>query len=86
MCPNRKWFSTYQEIDGVNVSMANGAMCKIVGIGSVKIRTHHGVVYTLDKVRHVPLMTKSLISLSVLDSKGYSFKGKGGAMYVYKGS
>ena len=49
-------------------------MCKIVGIFLVKIQTFDGVFYTLDEVRHVPLMMK-----------GYSFKGKGGAMYVYKG-
>ena len=86
MCPNREWFSTYQQIDGGNVSMANSVVCKIVGIVSVKIRTHDAVYYTLDEVRHVPLMTKSLISLSVLNSKSCNFKGKGGAMYVYKGS
>ena len=40
----------------------------------------------MDEVRHVPLLINSLISCSVLDSKGYSFKGKIGAIYVYKGS
>ncbi|XP_038875134.1 uncharacterized protein LOC120067667 [Benincasa hispida] len=85
MYPNSEWFSTYQQIDGGNVSMANGVVCKIVGIGSVKIRTHNGAFYTLKEVRHVPLMKKSLISFSVVDGKGFSFEGKGGAMYVYKG-
>lgn len=31
-------------------------------------------------------MTKNLISLSLLDSKGFSFKGKGGVLNVCKGS
>ncbi|KAJ4718466.1 Retrovirus-related Pol polyprotein from transposon TNT 1-94 [Melia azedarach] len=35
--------------------------------------------------RHVPLMTKNLISLSMLDNKGFSLQGEGGVLYVYKG-
>ena len=31
-------------------------------------------------------MTKNLISLSLLDSKGFSFDGKGGVLRVRKGS
>lgn len=77
MCPNREWFSMYQQIDGGNVSMENGVVCKIVSIDSVKIRAHDGIFYTLiNEVRHVPLMWKSLIFFSVLDSEGYSFQVK----------
>ncbi|KAJ4721050.1 Retrovirus-related Pol polyprotein from transposon TNT 1-94 [Melia azedarach] len=36
--------------------------------------------------RHVPLMTKNLISLSMLDNKGFSFQGEGGVLHVCKGS
>ncbi|KAJ4723126.1 Retrovirus-related Pol polyprotein from transposon TNT 1-94 [Melia azedarach] len=35
---------------------------------------------------HVPLMTKNLISLSMLDNKGFSFQGEGGVLHVCKGS
>ena len=31
-------------------------------------------------------MTKNLISLSLLDSKRFSFNGEGGVLYVCKGS
>jgi transposase InsO family protein len=86
ICPRREWFSTYEQIDGGNVSMANSSVCKAVGIGSIKIRTHDGKFCTLHDVRHVPLMTKNLISLSLLDSKGFSFKGEGGAIHVCRGS
>ncbi|VFQ59123.1 unnamed protein product [Cuscuta campestris] len=41
---------------------------------------------TLNDVRHVLLLTKNLISLPRLDSKGFSFEGKGGVMSVYKDS
>lgn len=86
ICPHREWFTTYEQIDGGNVSMANSAVCKAVGIGSIKLRTHDGKFCTLNDVRHVPLMTKNLISLSLLDSKGFNFKGEGGALCVCKGS
>ncbi|KAJ4710294.1 Retrovirus-related Pol polyprotein from transposon TNT 1-94 [Melia azedarach] len=57
-----------------------------IGIGSIKIRTHDGKFCTLNNVRHVPLMTKNLISLSMLDNKGFSFQGEGGVLHVCKGS
>ena len=86
ICPRREWFSTYEQIDGGNVFMGNSSVCKAVGIGSIKIRTHDGKFCTLHDVRHVPLMSKNLISLSLLDSKGFDYKGGGGAIHVYKGS
>ena len=33
--------------------MGNDAPCKIIGIGSVKIKMHNGVVRTLTEVRHL---------------------------------
>ena len=52
--------------------MGNDAPCKIVGIGSVKIKMYDGVVRTLTEVRHVPELKKNLISLSILDAKRLS--------------
>jgi hypothetical protein len=86
ICPKRELFTTYSCADGGSVSMANGSVCKVVGSGSIRFRTHVGKFCTLKEVRHVPLMTKNLISLSLLDSKGFSFKGEGGVLYVCKGS
>ncbi|GAA0184263.1 hypothetical protein LIER_31551 [Lithospermum erythrorhizon] len=86
ICPKREWFSTYEQVDGGNIFMANNSVCKVVGIGSVKIRTHDGKFCTLEDVRYVPLMTKNLISLSLLDRKGFSFKGEGGVINVCRGS
>ena len=66
--------------------MENGAVCKVIGSGSVRIKTNEGKLRTLEDVRHVPLVTKNLISLSLLDNKGCSFKGEGGDLQVCKGS
>ncbi|KAL6187297.1 hypothetical protein ACLB2K_038697 [Fragaria x ananassa] len=86
ICPRREWFSTYEQIDGGNISMADSSACKVVGIGSIKIRTHDGKFCTLNDVRHAPRMTKNLISLGLLDSKGFRYKGSCGVLNVYKGS
>ncbi|KAG6403321.1 hypothetical protein SASPL_135538 [Salvia splendens] len=71
-------------IDGGNITMAKSDVCKVVGISSIRIRTHDGVFCTLNDVRHVPQMTKNLISLSTFDSKGFSFKGEGALMHIMK--
>ncbi|KAG6391933.1 hypothetical protein SASPL_149697 [Salvia splendens] len=62
-----EYFTTYQQIDGGNITMANSVVCKVVGIGSIRIRTYDGVFCTLNDVRHVPQMTKYLISLSTFE-------------------
>lgn len=66
--------------------MANSSSYKVVGMGSIKIMTHDGKLCTPNEVRHVPHMTKNLISLSLLDKKGFSFKGEAGVIHVCKGS
>ncbi|KAK9665882.1 hypothetical protein RND81_14G142700 [Saponaria officinalis] len=66
--------------------MDNNDVCKVVGIGSIKIRTHDGKLCTLNEVRYVLLITKNLISLSKLDSKGFGFQSERGVLNVYKGS
>ena len=66
--------------------MGKDAPCKIIGIGSVKIKMYDGVVRTLTEVRHVPELKKNLISLSTLDEKGYRYSGEGGVLKVSKGT
>ena len=53
--------------------LGNNHLCKIIGISSVRIKTHDDVVRTLISVRHVPDMSKNLISLSILEISRYSF-------------
>jgi hypothetical protein len=49
--------------------------CHIVGIGSVKIRTHDVMACTLTEVRHIPSMARNVISLGTLDCEGYKYAG-----------
>ncbi|WVZ64163.1 hypothetical protein U9M48_013726, partial [Paspalum notatum var. saurae] len=71
---------------GGSVKMGDDRSCQIVGIGSVQIKMHDGIVRTLTDVRHIPDMTKNLISLSTLDGKGYKYSGGDGVLKVSKGS
>ncbi|KAK2995464.1 hypothetical protein RJ640_005398, partial [Escallonia rubra] len=86
MCPNRDWFATYRSFDGGKVLMGNDVACKVVGIGSIQIRMHYGIMRTLTDVRHVPELRKNLISLGTLDSNGCSYWATGGVMRIMKGA
>lgn len=50
--------------------MANDFACKIAGIGSINLMTYDGKLYTLTEIRHVSLMSKNLISISLSESRG----------------
>uniref|UniRef100_A0A2N9HFB8 CCHC-type domain-containing protein n=1 Tax=Fagus sylvatica TaxID=28930 RepID=A0A2N9HFB8_FAGSY len=84
--PHRSWFDTYRLVNCSFVRMDNDASCKVIGIGTIKIKMFDNVVRTLGEVRHVPEMKKNLISLGTLDSKGYSYKSEHGIMNVSKGA
>ena len=86
MCPRREWFSEYEAVTDGKIKMANDFACDIAGIGSIKLRTHDDRVCTLTGVRHVPSMSKNLISVSLLDSRGFKYSGGDGVLSVYRGS
>ncbi|KAK3016566.1 hypothetical protein RJ639_005827 [Escallonia herrerae] len=85
MCPNRDWFTTYHSFDGGKVLMGNDVACKVVGIVSIQIRMHDGIVRTLTDIRHVLELRKNLISLGTFDSNGCRYRAAGGVMRIMKG-
>ncbi len=86
MTPNKDLFTTYERVDEGNVTMGNDALCKVVGVGSVKMKMFDGMVRTLSDVRHVPGLKKNLISLGILDKNGCKTTLYGGEMRVVRGS
>ena len=66
--------------------MGNNMFCKTIGIESIKIRMHNGIVRTLSNIRYVPDLKKNMISLGTLDSNNYKFSAKGEVLRVIKGS
>ena len=87
ICTNRDWFSSYESLqNGDFVRMGDDNPCEIIGIGSVQIKTHDGMIRILKNVRHIPGMKRNLISLSTLDKEGLKYTGSGGVVKVSKGS
>lgn len=66
--------------------MGNNHSCKTLGIGSIRIKMHDGVVRTLMDVRHVPDLRKNLISVGALDSGGCKIVIWNGVKKVVRGS
>ena len=85
MTPYKEWFDTYRLVNSGSVLMGNDASCKVIGIGTVRVKMFDGVVRTLSDVRHIPELRKNLISLGTLDSHGYCYKSEGGQMKIIKG-
>ena len=68
-----------------NMSLGDGSPCKIIGVATVKIKMHDGVVRTLGGMRFVSKMRKKLISLSQMDSMGCMYSVAGGVMKITRG-
>ena len=66
--------------------MGNDSVCQIVGVGNVRMMMHDGHEMTLSNVRHVPDLTKNLLSLGALEAQGCKFIGEGGGVTVTRGS
>lgn len=76
MCPHEDWFSAYEKAECGVVLMGNDAQCKVVGIGTVQIRTHDGVIRTLTNFRHISDLKRNLISLGTLESLGCKYSAE----------
>ncbi|KAK2978046.1 hypothetical protein RJ640_000707 [Escallonia rubra] len=86
MCPHKEWFDCLTPCNGGTVLMGNDVVCKVMGIGTIKIKMFDGIVRTLGDVRYIPDLKKNLISLGTLDSIDCSISIKGGVMKVSKGA
>jgi hypothetical protein len=86
ICPNKELFSSLDLIDGGVVLMGNDVACKTKGIGKIRLKLHDGSARVLKEVQYVPDMKKNLISLGVLESKGYKITMENGIMKVISGA
>ena len=48
--PHRDWFDIYKSVNCGSILMGNDATCKVVGIGTIKIKMFDNVVRTLGEV------------------------------------
>ncbi|GMP93218.1 hypothetical protein CsSME_00043150 [Camellia sinensis var. sinensis] len=66
--------------------MGNNQACQTKGIGTIRLKIHDGTIRILEDVQYVPDLTKNLISVGVLDSKGYRVTVEGGVLKVVRGA
>ena len=81
--PHRNWFSSYASMQGI-VRLGDSYELDIIGIGDVKVQMHNGTTFVLQDVRHVPKLTKSLLSTGQLDELGYTTVFGNGSWLIRK--
>lgn len=70
--PHKEWFTTYDAKRTGRVCLGNDYACEIMGEGDMQLKFKQGSIFTLKNIRHVPNLTKSLISSGQLDDGGYT--------------
>ncbi|WVZ24135.1 hypothetical protein V8G54_002679 [Vigna mungo] len=70
-CRKKEFFENYVLGNHGKVYLGNEQSCKIAGKGAVKIKLN-GSVWELKNVRHIPDLTKKLISVGQLANDGYT--------------
>lgn len=78
MCSSRYSFDTYESCDRESIFT--------IGMGTMKIRMHDGIVRTLMDVKHVLELRRNLIYVGALDSKGCKCTTAGGVIKVVRGA
>ena len=84
--PHREWFTNYDAKRTGRVHLGNDYACEIMGVGDVQLKFQQGSSFTLKNVRHVPKLTKSLISSGQLDDGGYTTTFGDNSWKIIKGS
>ena len=47
MYPYKHYLTEYHDLDGGRVMMSNNAMCKIIGIGNIRLKLYDGTIREL---------------------------------------
>ena len=84
--PHRGNFSSYTSGNFGYVKMGNKARCKVIGIGTVCLKTNTGCKLVLKNVRHIPDIRLNLISTPVLDKEGYINNFRDGKWKLRRGN
>ncbi|GMY16411.1 beta-adaptin-like protein A [Fagus crenata] len=66
--------------------MGNDQTCEILGIGKIKLKLHDGTVRFLTGVRYIRDFKKNLISVGLLESKGFKIAMENGTLKILNGA
>lgn len=86
ICPVKGYFTEFHDFDGGRVMMGNNAVCKIIGIGNIRLKLYDATIRELKHVMFVPDLKRNLISFDMLDQMGYSVRIEYGKMMIIKGT
>ncbi|KAL2526686.1 Integrase catalytic domain-containing protein [Abeliophyllum distichum] len=86
MTPNINMFCSYTNVNSGNVVMGNNVACKVIGIGNIRVKFDTGFVYLLENVRHIPELSKNLISIGTLEDSKFVGKFGDGCFKISKGA
>uniref|UniRef100_A0A803PRA4 Retrovirus-related Pol polyprotein from transposon TNT 1-94-like beta-barrel domain-containing protein n=1 Tax=Cannabis sativa TaxID=3483 RepID=A0A803PRA4_CANSA len=67
------------------VELGDNRYCKMIGVGSIRLKIDNGRITKLDKVRHVLEIKRNLISISMLDQDGCVVRVEKGKLRVIRG-
>ena len=71
MCLKKECFYNLEESKLDLVIMGNNQTCEILGKGKIKLKLHDEMVRFLNEVQYIPNLKKNLISVGLLESKGF---------------
>ncbi|KAH9792408.1 hypothetical protein KPL71_004103 [Citrus sinensis] len=86
LCPIKEWFTDFRNLKSSAVVMGNDQPCRIMGIGTIRLKMFDGMVRELKEVRFVPALKKNLISMGALEAKGYKVTIEDGIMKFTHGA
>uniref|UniRef100_A0A803PDC4 Integrase catalytic domain-containing protein n=1 Tax=Cannabis sativa TaxID=3483 RepID=A0A803PDC4_CANSA len=86
MTPNKSWFEEFTSGTYGTMYLGNTKSCKIVEIGTIRLKLYDGVERVLKDVRLVPDLKRNLISIGMLDDQGFLVKIEKRVLKVCKGS
>ena len=72
MSGDKNLFSTLEEKDlQMQIEMGDDGKYRVLGEGTVVFQREHGAPLTLTDVKYVPSLKKNLVSVAMLEDKGY---------------
>jgi hypothetical protein len=87
MCHNEEHFTSMKKTENVMITLADGKRVKAYGKGTVVLISNiSSCQIHLTNVLYVPDLKRNLISLSVIDTKGYNINVSNGNIFITKTS
>jgi len=84
MTGDRDLFSNLEDKDlGVHIEMGDDGRYSATGIGTISFERESGKPFVLKEVMHVPGLTKNLISVAMLEDKGYDVVFSEGKAFLH---